>query len=63
MTLKLYVKLENWDDEVDSFTHISQWSLSKKQEKVLTSILRQLFDHPETKYSSRLNKITKTRKC
>jgi len=58
MTLRLHVKVENWDDNADTFTHISQWSLSKEQQKTLTSILRQLFEHPETNYSSRLKKIS-----
>lgn len=57
MTIRLHVKIENWDDETDTFTHISQWSLTKEQEKTLTSIVRQLFEHPETKYSSRLKRI------
>jgi hypothetical protein len=57
--LRLHVKLENWVDESDDFTHISQWSLSKEHEKTLTSILRQLFEHPETKYSSRLKRLDK----
>lgn len=57
MTLRLHVSLENWDDDTDKFTHISQWSLSKEQEKTLTSIVRQLFEHPNIKYSSRLKRI------
>ena len=56
MTLKLFVSIENWEDETDEYTHISQWTLSKEQEKTLTSIVRQLFDHPDTRYSSRLKK-------
>lgn len=56
LTLKLHVRVENWDAINDTYTHISQWELSKQQEKTLTSILRQLFEHPNTKYSSRLQK-------
>lgn len=66
MTLKLFVSIENWEDETDEYTHISQWTLSKKQQKTLVSFVRQLFEHPETKYSSQLKKIPRnivSRKC
>ncbi len=55
--MKLNVKLENYDLEADTLTHISEWSLSKEHEKVLTSIVRQMFEHPYTKYSSKLRKL------
>ena len=57
MTLKLNVHLENYDMKTDTLTHISEWSLSKEHEKILTSIVRQLFEHPNTKYSSKLRKL------
>lgn len=57
MILKLNVKLENYDLEADTLTHISEWSLSKEHEKILTSIVRQMFEHPYTKYSSKLRKL------
>jgi len=59
MTLRLHISVENWETETDEYTHISQWELSKIQQKTLTSILRQLFEHPETKYSSRLKRLPK----
>lgn len=57
MTLSLNVKLQNYDLKSDTLTHISEWSLSKEHEKVLTSIVRQMFEHPNTKYSSKLRKL------
>jgi hypothetical protein len=57
MTLRLNVKLQNLDNDTDTLTHISEWSLSKEHEKVLTSIVRQMFEHPNTKYSSKLRKM------
>ncbi len=55
--MKLNVKVENWDQATDTFTHISEWGLSKEHEKTLTSILRQMFEHPDTKYSSKLRRL------
>lgn len=55
--MKLNVKVQNWDEEKDTLTHISEWGLSKEHEKALTSILRQMFEHPNTKYSSKLRKL------
>ncbi len=57
--LRLHVSLENWFDETDTYSHISSWSLSKEQEQTLTSIVRQLFEHPNIKYSSRLKRLSK----
>ncbi len=57
MTLSLNVKLQNYDMKTDTLTHISEWGLSKEHEKALVSILRQMFEHPETKYSSKLRKL------
>ena len=52
--MKLNIAVTNWDESEDTFTHVSQWALSKNHQKILHSILRQLFEHPNTKYSSRL---------
>ncbi len=59
MTLKLYVSLENWDDKTDNYTHISQWSLSKQNQKQLEQVLRKFYDHPQTSYKVRIFKDEK----
>lgn len=56
MTLRLHVILENWDDKTDKYSHISQWGLSKKNQKQLEQVLRKFYDHPETSFKVRIFK-------
>lgn len=56
-TLRITLNTVKWIDDEENFELISEWGLSKEHQKTLVSIIRQMYDHPNTKYSSRLKKI------
>lgn len=46
--------IEKWNEETDEVSHMYVFSISKNHVKTLHSILRQLYDHPNIEFSSRL---------
>lgn len=54
---KLLVSVENWLLDTDKTEHVYVFEITKQHQKTLHSILRQLFEHPETKFSSKLKRI------
>ncbi len=56
---RLNVSVEKWFEEEDRLEHIYVFSIDKQHLLTLKSILRQMFDHPNTKYSSKLKRTDK----
>ena len=55
----LIVSVEKLCEECDVLEHAFTFQLNKSHRKTLQSILRQMFDHPNIKFSSKLKRITK----
>jgi hypothetical protein len=59
MTLRLHVSVENWNDSTDEYSHISQWGLSKIHQRQLEQVLRKFYDHPNTKFKIKIERVIK----
>ena len=53
----LMVSVEKLFEEEDKLEHAFTFQLSKSHRKILQSILRQMFEHPNVKYSSKLKRV------
>ena len=53
----LIVNVDKLCAECDESEHAFTFQLNKNHRETLKSILRQMFDHPNTKYSKRLKKM------
>ena len=52
----LMITIEKYFEKKDSLERVHTWQISREHRKILDSILRQLYEHPNTKFSSRLTK-------
>jgi len=55
----LNVTVEKVCKECDVYEHAFTFQLSKNHRKTLQAVLRQMFDHPNIKYSSKLARLDK----
>ena len=55
-SLRLLVTVENWDIELDATSHQCTFEIRKHHLKQLKQVLRQMYDHPASKFSIKMQR-------